>query len=497
MAERQSPGAKPANAKRAQGKPPHKPPQGKPPQGRPAAAAPKSRRAPSGPRELALEVLRRVEEQGAYSGLALHGLLTEAELSRADAALATELVYGTIQRLNTIDYVLASRVKGWPRKVEPWVRCLLRLSYYQLQWLDRIPAHAAVDEAVRIAKKRGHAGIAGLVNGVLRGLLREGTEPAIPAELPAAERISLAQSHPRWLVERWIAAYGEETAEAICRAGNEPPHASVRVNRLSTDRRAMLDEMAHAGLSVRPSPLAQDAILAEKAGNLADMPWYRDGRYTVQDESSMLVAAVADPRPGMSVLDCCAAPGGKSTHLAEIMGNRGTVIANDVHEHKKALIDRQKERLGLSIIETATSDALELDKRYPAQSFDVVLLDAPCSGLGVIRRKPEIKWNKSAEDIAGLADLQRRLLETAAELVKPGGVLVYSTCTIAPEENEQTVGNFLASHPEFEGDPAWPAEVLAPLREKGILPEPFEGRAQLLPHHFGSDGFFIARMRRR
>jgi 16S rRNA (cytosine967-C5)-methyltransferase len=453
-------------------------------------------RRPDGPRELALEVLRRVEEQGAYSGLALHGMLTEAELSRPDKALATELVYGTIQRLNTIDQVLSSKVKGWPRKVEPWVRCLLRLSYYQLRWLERVPAHAAVDEAVRIAKKRGHAGIAGLVNGVLRGLLREGVTPPLPADLPVAERISLTHSHPRWLVERWIAAYGEQTAETLCAADNEPPHASVRVNRLRTDRAALLADMAEAGLDVSPSPLSTDAIVATRAGSLADTPWYRNGLLTVQDESSMLVAAVADPKPGMSVLDCCAAPGGKSTHLAEIMQNRGRVIANDVHPHKRALIDKQKERLGLDIVQTMTSDALELTDLLPPDSMDVVLLDAPCSGFGVIRRKPEIKWNKTPADIAGLSELQHQLLRAASALVKPGGVLVYSTCTITPEENGESIRAFLADHPHFSLDPEWPDEVLEPLRERNIIPEPFPGMVQLLPHHFGSDGFFIARLRR-
>jgi 16S rRNA (cytosine967-C5)-methyltransferase len=458
---------------------------------------PSGKRRPAGPRELALEVLRRVEEQGAYSGLALNAMLTEADLSRPDAALATELVYGTIQRLNTIDYVLSPRVKGWPTKVEPWVRCLLRLSYYQLRWLDRIPAHAAVDEAVRIAKKRGHAGIAGLVNGVLRGVLRDGVEVKLPAGLSPAERISLTHSHPAWLVERWIAAYGESAAEALCEAGNEPPHMSVRVNRLSTDRKAMLEEMAHAGLEVRPSPLSEDGIIAVRAGSLADTPWFRDGRFSVQDESSMLVAASAAPEPGMTVLDCCAAPGGKSTHLAEIMRNEGKVISNDVHAHKKALIDKQKERLGITIIDTMTADAEALDETLPPASMDIVLLDAPCSGFGVIRRKPEIKWNKTEADIAGLAELQHRLLHAAGALVKSGGRLVYSTCTITPEENEEAVRRFLAEHPEFEPDTDWPDAVLEPLKAQGILPSPFEGQVQILPHQFGSDGFFMARLRRK
>lgn len=456
----------------------------------------KSRRAPAGPRELALEALCRVEEQGSYSGLTLNALLTEANLPRSDAALATVLVYGTIQRLLTIDYVLASRVKGWPRKIEPWVRCLLRLSYYQLRWLDRIPAHAAVDEAVRIAKQRGHAGIAGLVNGVLRGLLREGVTPALPAQLSLSERISIEHSFPHWLVDRWIDAYGAEAAERMCAACNEPPHASMRVNRLRTSRSDMLAMLLEAGISAQASPLSEDGIIADKAGNLADTSWYRDGLVSVQDESSMLVAAVANPMPGSSVLDCCAAPGGKSMHMAEIMRNKGKIVACDIHAHKQALIDRQQVRLGIDIVETVTQDALELDRRYPLNSMDLVLLDAPCSGLGVIRRKPEIKWNRKPEDIAELAALQYRLLQTACKLVKPGGTLVYSTCTMAPEENEEVVRRFLAEHPGFQLDLQWPEEVLQPLRARGAMPETFEGFAQIFPHHYGSDGFFIARMRK-
>ncbi|MBB6675528.1 16S rRNA (cytosine(967)-C(5))-methyltransferase RsmB [Cohnella nanjingensis] len=442
-------------------------------------------------------MLLRVEQKGAYSGLELNRTLTDAGLSRADAGLATELVYGTIQRLSTIDHVLAARVKGWPAKVEPWVRCLLRMSYYQLRWLDRVPAHAVTDEAVRIAKRRGHAGIAGLVNGVLRGLLREGVATALPPDLPTAERIALAHSYPRWLVERWLAAYGEAVAEAICAAGNAPPHASARVNRVRASRETLLARMAEAGLDAKPSPLSADGIVASRAGSLAATPWFAEGLLSVQDESSMLVAAVCDPQPGMRALDCCAAPGGKSTHLAERMDGRGEVIANDVHAHKEALVREQAERLGLRNVATMVGDAETLSERLPARSMDVVLLDAPCSGLGVIRRKPEIKWNKQPEDIASLAALQRRLLASAGDMVKTGGTLVYSTCTIAPEENEETVRHFLRAFPDFALDPAWPEETLAPLNQAGVLPQPFEGMLQLLPQQFGSDGFFIARMRRK
>ncbi|WP_199731686.1 16S rRNA (cytosine(967)-C(5))-methyltransferase RsmB [Cohnella endophytica] len=452
---------------------------------------------PQGAREVAMSVLHNVETRGAYSGLELNQALNAAELSRPDAALATELVYGTIQRLNTIDYELGKRVKGWPRKVEPWVRSLLRLSYYQLRWLSRVPAHAVVDEAVRIAKKRGHAGIGGLVNGVLRGLLRDGFDTVLPAELSAAERISLNQSHPLWLVERWVERFGERATENMCAAGNEHPRASARVNPLRGTREQIVSGMTDAGMEVLPSALAEAGIVAIKAGNLGHTDWYRQGFISIQDESSMLVAAVADPKPGMRVLDCCAAPGGKSTHMAERMRNEGVVIANDVHPHKEALIRQQADRLGLSIVETTTGDALGLSERIAPESCDVVLLDAPCSGLGVIRRKPEIKWNKTEDDIASLAQLQGKLLEQAQSMVKPGGALVYSTCTIASEENEDVVRAFLINHPEYALDPVWPEEVLAPLRESGNLPDGFEGMLQLLPQMFGSDGFFIARMRKK
>jgi 16S rRNA (cytosine967-C5)-methyltransferase len=452
---------------------------------------------PQGAREVAMNVLHNVEVNGAFSGLELNQALSSADLSRPDAGLATELVYGTIQRLNTIDYELAKRVKGWPRKVEPWVRSLLRMSYYQLRWLTRVPAHAAVDEAVRIAKKRGHTGIAGLVNGVLRGLLRDGVNPPLPEELSSAERISLAHSHPLWLVERWIGEWGLEQTEEICAANNEHPHASARVNLLRMQRQELLAEMTDAGLTVTPSPLAANGIIAEKSGNLVHTTWYQDGTMSIQDESSMLVAAAADPQPGMLVLDCCAAPGGKTTHLAERMRNQGKVIANDIHPHKKALIQQQADRLGLSCVETMTGDAMELSARLPTGSCDIVLLDAPCSGLGVIRRKPEIKWTKTAEDITSLSILQGQLLRSVQALVKPGGILVYSTCTIAAEENEETITHFLTEHPDFSLDAQWPEEVLAPLMESGKLPQAFKGMLQLLPQMFGSDGFFIARLRRQ
>ncbi|MBB3110467.1 16S rRNA (cytosine967-C5)-methyltransferase [Paenibacillus phyllosphaerae] len=451
-------------------------------------------------REVALDTLVRVSESGAYSNLQLNRALQDAQLSRPDAALTTELVYGTIQRQRTLDDVLARLVTKGFDKLAPWVLQLLRLSAYQLLYLDRIPAHAAVNEGVQIAKKRGHAGISGMVNGVLRNLERRLDElrqlPGSQAR-KASERIGIAESYPDWIVDRWIKRYGEQTAEAMCEAGNEPPHSSLRVNTLRISRQEALDKLKEAGYYAMPSELAPKGIVVGGGGNLAQTEGYASGLWTLQDESSMLVAEVCAPKPGDRVLDCCAAPGGKTTHLAELMQNQGTVIANDVHAHKRQLIEDQASRLGLSAVDPVTGDASELSSRFETASFDVVLLDAPCSGLGVIRRKPEIKWTKLPGDIAEIAAIQKRLLKEAASLVKPGGTLVYSTCTIAPEENEEQVAQFLAAHSAYELDSNWPADVLSKLREAGVADDRFRGELQLLPQQFGSDGFYIARLRRK
>ncbi|MDO3409378.1 16S rRNA (cytosine(967)-C(5))-methyltransferase RsmB [Saccharibacillus sp. CPCC 101409] len=441
-------------------------------------------------REVALNVLAGVEEDAAYSNLLLNRALQRAELSPADSGLATELVYGTIARQATLDYFLNRFIKSGVKRLNPWVRSLLRMSLYQIRYLDRIPPHAAVNEAVEIAKKRGHQGIASMVNGVLRSILREEGELTLPDDLPAAERIALEHSHPLWLVERWIAQYGEETAEAVCAANNQPPKTSLRVNTLRGSREELLGELEAEGRTVRASELSPLGVIVESGGNLADDHGYRDGRFSIQDESSMLVAEALAPEPGMKVLDCCAAPGGKTAHIAEKMQNRGEIVANDLHEHKQGLIAEQAERLNLSCVETSVGDALTLKDRYEPASFDRVLLDAPCSGFGVIRRKPDLRWAKTPDDAASIAKLQRQLLGSVAGLVKPGGILVYSTCTIEREENQRAVAEFLRDHAEFVSEP-----FDVPSLENA--PQTGGAGMQILPHQFGSDGFYIARLRRR
>lgn len=443
-------------------------------------------------RELAMDALVRVEKEKAYSNLLLNQILHSRELSRSDAGLLTELVYGTIQRLNTLDYYISRFLSKGLGKLEPWVKNLLRLSFYQLVYLDRIPAHAAVNEAVTIAGRRGHKGISGMVNAVLRNALRKPEELRIPPGLPAKETIALECSHPEWLVERWLEQFGERTTRDICESNNIAPHASIRVNGLRTTRDQLLTQLRDQGYIANPSAIAPDGIVVENGGNMALTSGFESGLYSIQDESSMLVAEMLAPAAGMTVLDCCAAPGGKTAHIAEKTGDQGIIYAFDIHDHKRKLIDAQAQRLGLRSIQTGVLDAAKLPERFAPAAFDRILLDAPCSGLGVIRRKPDLKWTKSPADIADISRMQDELLSAVSGLLKPGGILVYSTCTLEREENEGAIERFLAGHREFVLDNL-ADQRLPELQNRFISP----GILRLLPHYYGSDGFFIAAMRKQ
>lgn len=444
-------------------------------------------------RSLALDVLTEVETEQAYSNLLLNQRLTQSRLSSADKGLATELVYGSIQRRNTLDYVLSRFVKKGLDSIQPWVRHLLRLSLYQIMYLERVPAHAAVHEAVHLAKLRGHTGISGMVNGVLRNVLRS-QENLLPldVDLPPVQRIAIRHSHPEWLVERWLEDFGERTTEAICEANNLPPKVSVRVNRLRRTRELLLQSLQQDGYTCEPSALSLDGIVVKAAGNMAYTTWYEEGELSIQDESSMLVARAVAPKPGMRVLDACAAPGGKTTHLAELMEDEGELWANDIHAHKEQLVRGQAQRLGLNCIRPMVEDAVKLPAHFPAASFDRILLDAPCSGLGVIRRKPDLKWRKDENEIASLVALQLTLLQALAPLVKPGGRLVYSTCTIDQRENGQVAEAFLRENSSYEPD-----SDLTSRLGPAFASSSSAASVQILPHHFNSDGFFIASFTRK
>lgn len=436
-------------------------------------------------RDAALSMLIDIEKNQAYSNLLLHKTIETYAITNKDRGLLTELTYGPLQYKMTLDYYLEPFVRG---KLDNWVRQLLRMSLYQMVYLTKIPPHAVVHEAVEIAKRRGHRRIAPTVNGILRSVLREGVRSVNDIQNPI-ERLAIETSHPMWLIERWVAQYGEAVAREIALANNRQPNFSFRVNEARTTVAEVVKALESEGFQTRPGEVVDECLISE-SGNPANTSVYRDGLITIQDESSMLPIQALQLTEGLKVLDMCAAPGGKTTHIAEKMNDQGEVYAHDVHEHKVKLIDKNAERLQLSSIQTKSGDSRKLLDVYGAAQFDRILLDAPCSGFGVIRRKPEIKYTKTAADVKQLSTIQYDLLATAAQLLKEDGILVYSTCTIDEKENKGVVQRFLAAHPNMTLAP------LGKLEEKTSL-QVENGTLQVLPQQFDGDGFFIAAFKKQ
>ena len=440
-------------------------------------------------REIALDILTAVQKNKAYSNLSLNHAIKESELSAKDIGLLTELVYGTIQRDMTLDYYVSPFIKN-PKKIQPWVLSLLKMTVFQMQFLDRVPERAAVHEAVEIAKKRGHRGVASLVNGVLRTIGREGVPQTSEIKEPL-ERISISTSHPLWLVKLWASQFGIEKTEQMCMENLNAPVQTARVNLLKTSRNEVLELLADEGYMVEPSTLNEDGIRCLR-GNIALSNAYKNGLISIQDESSMLVAHAVSPSDEDMVLDSCAAPGGKTTHMGERMANHGRIIALDLHAHKTKLIEEQAMRLGLSNIETRQMDARKIRECFEPQTFDKILVDAPCSGLGVLKRKPDAKYTKTEADLHSLSAIQLNILEKVSSLVKTGGTITYSTCTVGKEENEAIIDAFLEQNKDFERDLS-----LVDRLPEAVKPYVNGNSVQILPQYFGSDGFFIASIRRK
>ncbi|WP_419961588.1 16S rRNA (cytosine(967)-C(5))-methyltransferase RsmB [Psychrobacillus sp. BM2] len=431
-------------------------------------------------RDAALTILMAVEKQQAYSNLLLHQTIEKYTIDPKDRALLTELTYGTLQYKMTLDYYLQPFIKG---KLDDWVKQLLRLSLYQIHYLSRIPDHAAVNEAVEIAKRRGHKGIASAVNGILRSVLRAGVRSTEDIK-DREERLSIETSHPLWMVKRFISQYGFETTEKMLKENNEPPVTTLRVNLFKRTVDQVLHLMTQEGHVVAKSEIIPECIYLFN-GQAAKTTAYQEGFVTIQDESSMIPAYVLQPEPGMTVLDMCSAPGGKTTHIAEKMKNTGKLVAMDIHQHKLKLVEENAERLGFSFIETVEMDGRKASESYAEQSFDRILVDAPCSGLGVMKRKPDIKYTKKEKDFATLKPIQMNLLDEAYKLLKPDGLMVYSTCTVDLEENEGTTQLFLDAHPDMELQD-FPDVI------KRIKNQEKEGTLQIFPQDLRSDGFYVA-----
>ena len=437
-------------------------------------------------REIAIKILNEVHEEGAYANVALARHLRKADLSDQDRRFVTELVYGAVKAGDTLDWILRRYVNRPLKKIPPMVREILRLGLYQIFYLDKVPASAACNTAVELTKKYSHAGTVKFVNAVLRTAVREPEKAKFPeGKGQATEGLALRSQHPYWLVKRWVKQFGFEEAEKLCDFDNGQPVLSVRTNTLKTGRAELMQALEQAGAEVRESQWTPEGVLVTAHGALDKLAPLQEGLCQVQDESSMLVAHVVNPQPGELIIDCCSAPGGKTTHMAALMHNEGRIVAGDIYEHKLERIEENAQRLGINIIETTLLDARKVGEEYEDMA-DRVLVDAPCSGLGVLRRKPDARWNKSAEEIAALPPLQGEILDSAAKALKAGGVLVYSTCTIDQSENDAVVEAFLARHPEFTLEQTG---VFLPVKRE-------ESMIQLYPQRDGTDGFFIARMRK-
>ena len=438
-------------------------------------------------REAALRILHEVHEHGAYANVALEKELRREPLTGLNRRFMTELVYGTVKAKGTLDWIIGHYVSRPLKAASPIIREILRLGMYQLFYLTKVPPAAACHEAVNLAKKYASPRAAKFVNAVLRAFLREPSRAAFPSveENPAAA-LALTYNHPEWLVERWLEELGQTATEKLLRWDNKPPLLSMRVNTLKTTRAALQTALAAENAVAKQSAWSPDGLICTEHGALAESITLNQGLWLAQDESSMQVAPVLSPQPGEFIIDACSAPGGKATHIAALMANRGRILALDVHEHKLNRIQENAARLGIDIIETKLLDARALGEHYRAGA-DRVLVDAPCSGLGVLRRRGDARWRKTAKDVKTLPLLQFDILAGAAKAVRPGGVLVYSTCTLTTEENETLIKNFLATHNDFT------------LEKTGAFlptkPRDCE-MVRLWPQIDDTDGFFIARLKR-
>lgn len=440
-------------------------------------------------REVALETILRVHKTGSYAHILLSKELEKSELNSRDRALVTELAYGTLRTEGTLDWVLSLFASRPLQELSAEILDILRLGAYQILYTTKIPAHAATNESVKLAKRHAAPAVGGFVNALLRRVIREKDKLPWPSlEEDPVSHISLVYSHPRWLVEMWIDELGLEETIALCKANNARPPLVLRANTLKIGRDDLKRRLEGRGLKVSPTPFAPEGLVVERAGAVSEFPEFKEGLFQVQDESSMLASHLVGPEPGEVVLDLCAAPGGKTTHLAALMKNQGRIISIDLHAHRLKLIEENCKRLGVEIVELVQGNATRMEGLV-SENADRVLVDAPCSGLGTLGRRPDSRWRKSPEAIRQLAVLQRQLLESASSVVKENGVVVYATCTISRRENQEVVEGFLKKHPEF---------ALERVGDHLPVKIPSEHMwLQLFPHVHHTQGFFMARLVKR
>ena len=443
-------------------------------------------------RYLAYKILFDIEVNGNYSNMALNKYLNEAGLDDQDKGFVTELVYGIIEKKRYLDYMINKVSKIKVRKMQHSVKLVLRMGVYQLVYMDGVTDYAAINESVNIMKKLDKRS-ASFVNAVLRNISRN-LDEVKDISLNTVDKLAIYYSYENWIVENLVKEYGFERTEAILRALSQKPNIYLRVNRTKLRPRQSMDylvgqiigRLIDQGLEASRVEGLEEAIKVKGLKSIDKHPLFREGYVSVQDISSILVAKVMDPKRESRVLDLCAAPGGKSTHIGELMENTGHLISQDIFDHKIKLMNTYARRLGLNNMEARLGDALVLNDDYIGK-FDYVLCDVPCSGMGIVRRKPEIKYKKE-EEVENLPDLQYQILENASSYLKEGGILIYSTCTIFKQENTDVVDRFLNNHKDFDLDDLGPIKEFLGIGDKSLV--------KILPDRYEMDGFFISRMKK-
>jgi 16S rRNA (cytosine967-C5)-methyltransferase len=447
-------------------------------------------------RKTALRLLLRIEQGGAYGDRLLDSPLAAELKDPRDRSLLHELVAGVERWKLRLDRIIDIYYTKRAKSLSPEIRIALRLGLFQLMFLDKIPARAAVNESVNLASEIQGKGAGGLVNALLRRFTREGEPDEWPSDL--SERLAVEHSYPEWLTRRWICYFGADTALEVMKAGNVKHPVFIRVNRLKIDPVELAQLLSREGFETTGIDEMPGCFSIKEAEGLFDSRAFREGFFTVQDPSAGMASILLDPQPGDNVLDLCAAPGGKTTHLAELMGDEGKITAVDIHQGRLGLIVKSAARLGFKSMITVSGDAAKFGLNGTAQ-YDRVLLDVPCTGTGVFSKRPDMKWRRKEEDIVRLSLLQREMLMNAARLVKPGGILVYSTCSLEPEENSENIGWFLENNRNFSPETDFHFEPYS-LKGMGTSTSSVSHSSNdgylILPHLMNGAGAFAAKLKR-
>ena len=405
-------------------------------------------------RETALKVIYKIDKEQAYSNIVLNEVIKQnrQNLNEKDIGLISEIVYGVTTWRLTLDEIIKKYSKIKLKKISPWILNILRMGIYQIIFLDKIPKSAAVNESVNLAKRYGHASSSNFVNAILRKVEKTDFEELFQIE-NNIERISKTTSMPEWIIKELLKNNNIEEVEQICKNSNLKPQVTIRINKLKTNKEELMAKLKKQNIECEDinvnEKLTEDFLIINKIKNIENLDLFKDGYFTVQDISAGLTAKILNPKPNEVVLDTCSAPGGKTTYMAELMKNKGTIEAWDIHQHRTKLVEQNAKRLGINIIKTQVKDASIYDENLN-EKFDKILLDVPCLGIGVIKRKPDIKWQRKIEDIEEITKIQKLILEKCSKYLKHGGELVYSTCSILKEENENIISEFLKENKNFD-----------------------------------------------